>query len=141
MQLFGCSGDVEKYITFVEGFIADHKNAEITLVGHSKGGAETAAAAVYNKLDSILFNPASVNLRSIGLSSVGYSDTNSMTVYIVKNEPLNKLEGFVSKPIDKIVPLPDPYPDRFLATKAERILNSLNRHAMWGVIKALEMVK
>jgi hypothetical protein len=71
---------------------------------HSKGGAEAAANAVATKKNSIIFNPATVNLEAYGLSSSNYSG--SMTAFIVKGDILNSAEGWFSKPIDKAVYLP-----------------------------------
>lgn len=80
-----------------------HSGYEVTMVGHSKGGAEAVANAVATNTDCIVFNPATTFLGSYGLSSKNYSA--EMYVYAVKGEPLTSAESFFSKPIDKFVEL------------------------------------
>jgi len=123
-QLFGNSPDMTKSIEYATAFVKNHPDADITFVGHSKGGAEAAANAVATNRNAILFNPASVNLRAIGLNSATY--TGNMTAYIVKNEPLNFLFGGISKPIGSVVYLPQ-----------QSWWNPLYNHSMAGVKKAI----
>ncbi len=106
-QLFGDSQDVWNSRRYAEKFIEEHSGANITFVGHSKGGAEAAVNAVATNKNSILFNPATVNLSAYGLNSSDYFA--SMTAYIVKGEILNSIFGPVSKPIDKVEYLPTQY--------------------------------
>lgn len=58
------------------------------------------------------------------------------TASIVRNEPLHALEGWFSVP-SQLVYLDDPYPDRWYHSGVQKIVNSLDRHSMWGVRKAL----
>ncbi|TCL53579.1 DUF2974 family protein, partial [Hydrogenispora ethanolica] len=123
-QFFGASVDMKKSVAYATAFVKNHPDADITFVGHSKGGAEAAANAVATKkYNAILFNPASVNLKAIGLNSSDYRG--NMTAYIVKNEPLNFLFGGISKPIDNVVYLP------------QQSWNPLYNHSMAGVKKAI----
>ncbi|SIS86428.1 DUF6443 domain-containing protein [Belliella pelovolcani] len=80
-------------------------DADLTFVGHSKGGAEAAANAVATNRDAYVFNPAAVNLKAYGLSSKDY--TASMTAFVVKGDPVAATYPFLlAKPIDKSIMLP-----------------------------------
>jgi hypothetical protein len=80
-------------------------DADLTFVGHSKGGAEAAANAVATNRDAYVFNPAAVNLKAYGLSSKDY--TASMTAFVVKGDPVAATYPFLlAKPIDKLIMLP-----------------------------------
>jgi RHS repeat-associated protein len=57
-QPFGKSDDMKDSISESRYFVANHKDSEITMVGHSKGGAEAVANAVANNKNAITFNPA-----------------------------------------------------------------------------------
>jgi hypothetical protein len=127
-------------IAYAIQFVNTHKNNEITMVGHSKGGAEAAANAVATNTNSILFNPASVNLSAYGLNKSDY--TASMTAYIVKGEILNNLFGPISSPIGTVVFLPTQYKTpRWVIGTARTIMNQYNaikNHSMSAVISALK---
>ena len=97
-QPLGLSIDMLLGINFAKNFKNDNQDSNITIVGHSKGGAEAAAAAVATNSNSILFNPASVALNEYGLNSKNY--TANMTAYVVNGEILNNIFGAISKPID-----------------------------------------
>lgn len=86
-------------------FVTDYSKYEVTFVGHSKGGAEAAAAAIYKNCGAVIFNPATVNTESYDLDSSKY--TKNMTVYIVEGDFLHSLERFFSDPIDRLVYLPN----------------------------------
>ena len=81
-------------------FVEEHSDANITFVGHSKGGAEAVANAVATNKNAKIFNPATVNLLAYGLSSINYSA--EMTAFIVDGEVLNNIFGWASTPIDDI---------------------------------------
>lgn len=135
-QLFGSSYDIKVSIEQAKKFVIKFSNNEITMVGHSKGGAEAAANAVATNKNSIIFNPATVNLRAYGLRSSDYSA--SMTAFIVKGDILNTAEGWMSKAIDKAVYLPQQYgghwKDLWLTSDIDRIRN----HMMGAVKSALK---
>ncbi len=98
-QPFGLSSDMKRSISLSKEFCINYPSAEVTFVGHSKGGAEAAANAVATDRDAIIFNPATVNLAAYSLNSRDY--TSDMTAYIVEGEILNKIFGVISTPIDE----------------------------------------
>jgi RHS repeat-associated protein len=80
-------------------------DADLTFVGHSKGGAEAAANAVATNKDAYVFNPAAVNLNAYGMDSKNYSA--SMTAFVVKGDPVAKTYPLLfANPIDKLIMLP-----------------------------------
>ena len=83
----GWSQDMKDAIAFGKGFVNSHSQ-EITFVGHSKGGAEAAGAAVATNKNALLFNPANANLSGYGLNGKNY--TAAMAQYIVKKEILSE---------------------------------------------------
>ena len=83
------SADMWDAINYAIGFVESHPGYETTFIGHSKGGAEAAAAAVATNKNAILFNPANVNLSDYGLSADNY--TAAMTQYVVVGEILSVL--------------------------------------------------
>ena len=129
------SADMWDAINYSKGFVNDHSQ-EITFVGHSKGGAEAASAAVATNKNAMIFNPATSNLSAYGLSSSGY--TASMTAYIVKGEIVNYLEGWFSTPIDRAEYLPQQHGGHWYegwqTNTVQRILN----HLMPAVKSALK---
>lgn len=81
------------------------QEADLTFVGHSKGGAEAVANAVATNRDAYVFNPAAVNLKAYGLNSKNYSE--SMTAFVVKGDPVAGTYPLLfAKPIDKLIMLP-----------------------------------
>lgn len=80
------SADMWDAINCAKGFSEYAGGTKITFVGHSKGGAEAAAAAVATNRDAILFNPANANLKAYGLDGSSY--TGNMVQYVVENEIL-----------------------------------------------------
>ncbi len=103
-QPFGYSTDMQDSITKSEKFVNEHSCYEITMIGHSKGGAEAVANALKTNKNAIVFNPATTFTDEYDLSVDDYSA--DMTVYVVKGDILNGLEGWFSEPIDEIVYLP-----------------------------------
>ncbi|WP_369677107.1 hypothetical protein, partial [Enterococcus faecium] len=65
---------------------------EITMIGHSKGGAEAANSVAINT-NAIIFNPATVNLSAYELDSNTY--TANMVAYVVEGDALNVVFGGV----------------------------------------------
>jgi len=99
LSLSDLINDVEQYLTSKSADMWDAINAskyfvsqkcgyEITFVGHSKGGAEAAGAAIATNRNAILFNPAVLNVRGYGLSTYDY-DVRKMLAFIVNGEALN----------------------------------------------------
>ena len=92
----GKSADMWDAINCAKGFVKNKGNTEITFVGHSKGGAEAAGAAVATSKNAILFNPAKLNVAGYGLDGQSYSA--NMTQYVMQDEVLSTLKfGPVSK--------------------------------------------
>jgi hypothetical protein len=93
-QPMGFSLDTHESIVFAKVFNKEHKKFEITMVGHSKGGAEAIANAIATDRECITFNPAIPNLGAYGLTEKAKSYDNSrMTHYVVKGEALNNIFG------------------------------------------------
>jgi RHS repeat-associated protein len=142
-QVFGGSTDVEGYIAFANNFIKkEGAGKEVTFVGHSKGGAEAAAAAMDTKRNAILFNPATLNYSAYKLNASDYrASGSSISTHIVKNEPLYQFElysqVFAYGALGSVDFLQDPYPNRFYNSTVGAVSNALDRHAMWGVREAL----
>ena len=99
---------------------------EITFVGHSKGGAAAAAAAVATNKNAILFNPANTNLSDYGLNGSTY--TGSMTQYVVIGEILSNL-GIGPVRESQIPSI------KTVALKRQSIWNSITNHQMPAVKK------
>ena len=129
------SADMWDAINCAKGFVNEHSQ-EITFVGHSKGGAEAASAAVATNKNAILFNPATSNLGAYGLSSDGY--TASMTAFIVKGDIVNAAEGWFSKPIDKAVYLPQQHGGKWTDLWQTSLWQRVQNHLMPAVKSALK---
>ena len=97
-QPFGNSQDMEDSIYFAKEFVKNNPNANITFIGHSKGGAEAVANAIATNKNAIIFNPARANYLIYGLSTEGYNG--NVTSYVVEGEFLSclydKLEELAS---------------------------------------------
>ena len=129
------SADMWDAINYSKDFVGSHSQ-EITFVGHSKGGAEAASAAVATNKNAMIFNPATSNLNAYGLSSSGY--TASMTTYIVKGDIVNHLEGWFSTPIDKAVYLPQQYGGHWYEAWQTGLYQRIQNHLMGAVKSALK---
>ncbi|MNW39517.1 hypothetical protein D3C74_166070 [compost metagenome] len=121
---------IEKSTAFVNA----HKDNEITMVGHSKGGAEATANAVANNKNAITFNTALVHLYAYGLSKSGYTAT--MTHYVVKGEILNYI--FTAPSIGKTVYLPQQHKIKWWHASLYVTNQRIKNHSMKSVINALE---
>ncbi|MNJ46039.1 hypothetical protein D3C77_411590 [compost metagenome] len=137
-QPAGASDDMEDSIKFAKQFDKAHLKEEVTMIGHSKGGAEAAANAVATNRNAILFNPAAVSLELYGLKASSYYA--KMTAYVVRGEALDQAFGSGSEPIGKKVYLPIQYPVNYKWNVFKNISNSIKNHSMESVIKALKKV-
>jgi hypothetical protein len=137
-QPLGMSDDMDDSIEKSEYFVASHSDSEITMVGHSKGGAEAIANAVANNKNAITFNPAKPNLGMFALDKDSYSAT--MTHYVVTGEVLNTVFGEPS--IGNVVYLPKVYDYTYHAWYNNSISDYINElidnHGMGAVIMALQ---
>ncbi|HHV29376.1 MAG TPA: DUF2974 domain-containing protein [Clostridium sp.] len=134
-QPFGKSEDMINSLKYAKEFVKEHRNSNITFVGHSKGGAEAAGNAVLTNRNAMIFNPATVFLEAYGLKKSDYDA--EMTAYIVEDEILNNIFGLISIPIDTAVYLPTQH----LADTGIPIIdtiNSVKNHSMKATIEAIE---
>lgn len=130
------SADMWDAINYATAFVNEKSGYEITFVGHSKGGAEAASAAVATNRDAIIFNPATSNLADYGLSASTY--TADMTAFIVKGDIVNYLEGWFSIPIDKAVYLPQQHGGKWTDLWQTNIGHRVKNHLMDAVKSALK---
>jgi hypothetical protein len=133
LQIHGKSSDMLYSIEIATDFVKDHPNANITFVGHSKGGAEAAANAIVTNKNAILFNPMIPNLVGCGIDSSAY--TGEMTSYVVEGEILNQTFGEMQ--IGKTVYLPMQYRANTLLDAAN-FINGIRNHIMPAVKKAIK---
>ena len=87
LQPIGLSRDMHETIKFAKAFVKDHADANITFVGHSKGGGEALANAKATNRDAIVFNSVIPNYNIYGLGSNIY--TGNAKSYVVIGEILN----------------------------------------------------
>ena len=102
-QPFGKSVAMQESIAKAQHFVNENPNAQITFIGHSKGGAEAAANAIATNRDAILFNPATAHLGAYGLPANAY--TANMRGFIVEGEALDEVLraiGMRGKVIDEL---------------------------------------
>ena len=126
LSLFGLSPDVRNSIEYVREFVRNNPDADITYVGHSKGGAEAAYNAIATNRDATLFNAAPVNPGAYGLGTEAAQYTGRMDAYIVKGEILNSIFFFYPKPTSSIEYLPS------------QSWNPITNHRMPAVMSAIE---
>lgn len=133
-ECMGDSNDVKNGITYADYFVSNHPDAHITFVGHSKGGPEAIAAAVVEKKDAIVFNPAAPHITDMGINISNYSG--KITAYVVKGEVLNTWQD--TNELDnlnaKIIYLPQQHRDYGKGDAVDEIDN----HSMESVINALK---
>jgi len=128
-QPFGGSENMNVSIATAEKVSEQLGDAELTFVGHSKGGAEAAGNALATNRNALLYNPAAINAKAYGLDAKSYTgaDKNGMTAFVVKGDMLNRfINQFFAKPIDKAVYLP------------QQSENPVTNHLIDTMIKALQ---
>ncbi len=86
-QPFGLSPAMHKSISEAKKFVNEHKDANITFIGHSKGGGEALANAKATNRDAIVFNPAIPNYDIYGLGDSIY--TAKAISYVIPGEILS----------------------------------------------------
>ena len=106
LSIFGLSPDVRESIQYATRFVEDHPNADISYVGHSKGGAEAAYNAIATNRDATLFNAAPIDPSVYGLGQDAKQYTGTMTAYVVKGDILNSMFAVFPKPTSNVVYLP-----------------------------------
>ena len=140
-QIFGVSSDMSSSIERVTEFVNDHKGNEVTLVGHSKTGAEAMAGAIKNNKNAIIFNPATLNASGLDIS--GY--TAQVNEYIVRGEIVNSLSAPFSTTLgghDNVTYLPSQYSLSLGQVFQNGLIkslwsNSTQNHSMESVISSL----
>ncbi|MNP06257.1 hypothetical protein D3C76_982320 [compost metagenome] len=133
-QPLGFSTDMEDSIKKSTTFVNAHKDNEITMVRHSKGGAEATANAVASNKNAITFNTALVHLYAYDLSKSSY--TANMTHYVVKGEILNHI--FTAPSIGKTVYLPQQHKIKWWHNGWYVNNQRIKNHSMDSVINALK---
>jgi len=94
-QPFGYSPDMRNSINFAKQRWQATKPADLTFVGHSKGGAEAIGNAVATGCHVITFNSARPFLNKYNLNPNNHPYSKADTLY-VKGEALSQLMGTVN---------------------------------------------
>lgn len=136
-QPFGWSDDMKDSIKEAKSFVANNMSSEVTMVGHSKGGAEAIINAVATNKNAITFNPANPNLFQYGLSKEGYKG--NVTNYVVVGDILNWSLGEASVGNTKYLPIQHKWTVwEFFTKGGYTILDKrIQNHSMEAVKKAL----
>jgi hypothetical protein len=97
-QLVGYSTDawnsIDEAIDFVDSIRKRESCSDITMIGHSKGGAEATLNALMTNTQAITFNPMIATLFPHGLMGAKNKyDKNMMTHYVVEGDILNSTFG------------------------------------------------
>ncbi|MCL1990257.1 MAG: RHS repeat-associated core domain-containing protein, partial [Defluviitaleaceae bacterium] len=127
----GQSLDTRDSVRFARQFVEARPGIEVTMIGHSKGGAEARANAWATGMNAILFNPADSHqrgLRQYGISAddiANYGGT--MITYIIEGEILNFLQGWYADNPGWLRRLRSPSPE----------MGRGERHGMAAMIVAL----
>ncbi len=136
-QPFGKSQDIEKSMDYAKEFVQNHPDADITFVGHSKGGAEAAANAFVTNKNAILFNPATLFPDAYNLDTSNYDA--DMTAYVVKGEILDDIfKPWSDKVYKNKVYLPMQHPVIPGGNPGINAVNAVRNHLMGSVLKALK---
>ena len=132
-QFFGDSSDVAMSISIAIDFVQNHIYSEVTMVGHSKGGAEAILNALKTGKNAIVFNPAKPTLN--GLSKNG----NFLQAFVVTGDILHGMQGPLPDIIDTTY-LPRQYrgKERYSHSHGYDIRHEIFPHSMEAVIQALK---
>ena len=87
LQLGGISEDMNLAISVGTDLVEKYGSQEITMVGHSKGGAEAVGASLATGRNAKTYNPAKVNATKLGKKG-----NPSIINFIVKGEILSQLD-------------------------------------------------
>ena len=95
IQPLGLSSDIVESVMHAKAIVKNitdvNKDAEITMVGHSKGGAEAIANAVATDKNAMVFNPRIPNLYAYNLDPSKYSG--KIWQYVLEGELISFLFG------------------------------------------------
>nr|WP_029409066.1 RHS repeat-associated core domain-containing protein [Treponema pedis] len=132
-QFFGDSSDAAMSISIAIDFVQNHIYSEVTMVGHSKGGAEAILNALKTGKNAIVFNPAKPTLS--GLSKSG----NSLQAFVVTGDILHGMQGSLPDIIDTTY-LSRQYKgkERYSHSHGYDIRHEIFPHSMEAVIQALK---
>jgi len=136
-QLGGNSQDMADSIRIAREFVDSRDECtEITMIGHSKGGAEARMNAFATGMNAIIFNPASSSWFSAGSNGIPRDNIHnfqgSMRTYIVEGDVLNFAQGWATNHIGELIMLPRQY-NRWWRPFGDLGAN----HSMSAVIEAL----
>lgn len=123
-------------IEFAKWFVDGHAGFEVTMVGHSKGGAESMANAVATNTNGIAFNPSLPSLFFNGILRDYFSYDKKITSYMVKGDMLTSVVG--RSTIAEPIYLPDQNKIKWNDSALTRIAKAYKNHSMDSVIKALK---
>ena len=128
----GFSHDTRDSVNFARQFVEARPGVEVTMIGHSKGGAEARLNAFATGTNAILFNPAASNRGTLRQNGMSMRDVRSysgtMITYVIEGEVLNNLQGRHMEHIGIL---------RWLLAPDEA-MSSGERHGMAAVIEALD---
>jgi RHS repeat-associated protein len=130
-QPFGQSSDMKVSIATAKQISQQVGDAELTFVGHSKGGAEAAGNALATNRNALIFNPAAINAEAYGLDTKSYTgaDEHGMTTFVVGGDFLNDVNsGLGAKPIGNFVMLPQQSNNPIENHKMEAVKKGLNQN-------------
>jgi RHS repeat-associated protein len=131
-QIFASSADTRDSVNFAREFVANANGNEVTMIGHSKGGAEARMNAFATNTNAILFNPATGSWSTAFMNGRPFNDIRNhtgITTYIVEGEWLSNIQGFYTEHIGELIML-KPHDETLGAGK---------RHGIAAVIEALRL--
>jgi hypothetical protein len=131
-QVVGSSPDTRDSVTFAREFVANANGNEVTMIGHSKGGAEARMNAFATNTNAILFNPATGSWATARENGIPFKDIinhTGITTYIVEGEMLHSIQGWYTEHIGELIML-SPHDNSLSAGK---------RHGIAAVIEALRL--
>lgn len=140
-QPMGMSTDMVDLIKYAVSFVNNKTGYEVTMIGHSKGGAEATANALATNTNAFTFNSATPNvpvydlLYEVDNKKKWHEYTATMVHYAVKGDVLTGTMG--TPPYGNTVYLPNQYPTKWWHSGARIVKNGINNHSMESVIKAL----
>ncbi len=90
--------DMKKVVVYAKYLVKKYEGADITFIGHSKGGAEAQAMALATDRNAVVFNTAPLlpNLQGLGKENANY--TGRIDSFVVENEALNNTFDLLSDP-------------------------------------------
>jgi len=142
-QPFGNSQDMIDSINFATQFVNARPGTSITMIGHSKGGAEAGANAIATNSNAILFNPAAISLDANELSLNNF--TAMIMTFVVDGDFLAIAQRHLTNDIiGKRKYLPSQHQllwfqdmPWMLERYPKHVINSFLNHSMDAVIQAL----